>query len=124
MYCKPSEGNSFSYGLIIKDVDVEGGTFRGGSIKKGKYKVENGRLEYETKTGRLNISYDEAWSNGQSDTLHARVKSNSKFQCESVGGFEQKASNVLNLPDNDDERTGDHAEPGIKKYYIGDQDVE
>ena len=58
------------------------------------------------------------------DALVARVKSNAKFQCESSGGYEQKATNeTKNLPADPDDRVGDHVPQGIKKYYIGDTDA-
>ena len=73
---------------------------------------------------RLFISYDEVWPNGTVDSLKARVKSNAKFQCESTGGYEQKATNeAANLPDDPEDRVGENAKPGIKKYYLRDKDA-
>merc|ERR1711871_1274344 len=117
MYCKPDGGDPFSYGLIVRNVDVDAATFEGGSRVEGKYEVENGKLRYEEKTARLFISYDEVWPGNQRDCLTTRVKSNSKFQCESTGGYEQKASNEeKNLP----------TEPALRvgtKYFLGDPDA-
>lgn len=123
MYCKPDDADAFSYGLIIDNVDVEAGTFGGRSRKEGKYVVENGAITYDDHH-RVFISYDEVWPGGTVDHLQARVKSNAKFQCESTGGYEQKATNESrNLPDDPDDRFGETAEEGVKKYYLRDKDA-
>jgi len=126
MYCKPEDGEAFSYGLIISDVNLEEKIFSGRPRAEGKYKLEDGSFTYDEKTGRLNISYTEVWPDGTKDMLQARVKSNGKFQCESTAGFEQKASNVAkNFPEDPADRIGEDAKPGIKKYYLpypGDED--
>ena len=123
MYCKPEDGEAFSYGLIISDVNLEEKIFSGRPRAEGKYKLEDGSFTYDEKTGRLNISYTEVWPDGTKDMLQARVKSNGKFQCESTAGFEQKASNVAkNFPEDPADRIGEDAKAGIKKYYLGDQD--
>jgi hypothetical protein len=124
MYCKPEEGEAFSYGLIIDNVDPEAGTFGGRSRVDGKYVVQDGLIHYDEKTGRLNVDYHEVWPDGTDDHLFARVKSNAKFQCESAGGFEQKASNeTLNLPADPEDRIGENAKEGVKKYYLYDGDA-
>merc|ERR1712227_641630 len=46
MYCKPEEGDAFSYGLIIENVDPEAGTFAGRARTEGKYVCENGKIAY------------------------------------------------------------------------------
>jgi len=125
MYCKPpgEDSEAFSYGLVIENVDVEAGTFEGRPRTEGKYEVKDGKIEYDEKTGRLCIRYDECWP-GQVDHLFARVKSNAKFQCESEDGFEQKATNITrNLPDDPDDRVGENAKDGVKKYYLYDDDA-
>jgi len=123
MYCKPDGGEAFSYGLIVENVDLEACTFEGRSRTEGRYDVANGKFHFDKRTGRLNISYDECWP-GQVDSLSARVKSNAKFQCESADGFEQKATNESkNLPDDPDDRIGENAQDGVKKYYQYDQDA-
>jgi hypothetical protein len=114
MYCMPPEESgqsAFSYGVVIKDVDVEAGTFGGHSATEGVYTIDEGKLLFDDKTGRLNVSYTEVWSNGARDALSARVKSNSKYQCESTSGYEQKASQGKNVPNSEE------APPGIKKYH-------
>jgi len=133
MYCKPDEGQPFSYGLVIDNVtkseeqpedDTEVGTFSGRSRVRGKYVVEEGTYRYIKKSGNLNISYIENWTGGSRDALTARVKSNAKFQCESAGGFEQKASNeTRNLPADAEDRIGEFAPHGVKKYYLFDGDA-
>ena len=106
------------------DSDLPAGTFAGESRVPGKYTVDNGSFTYDAYTGRLNIAYDEVWSNGLRDSLAARVKSNAKFQCESSGGYEQKASNeAKNFPEDAEDRIGENALPGIKKYYTGDKEA-
>lgn len=130
MYCKPDEGQgqgpAFSYGLMINKVDMEHWTFEGGPRQQGKYKIENGKMNYTEESGRLQITYDEVWpcAGGleQRDKLIARVKSNGKFQCESASGFEQKATREdLNLPSSKEERIGQGAKHKIKKYYVKDE---
>lgn len=74
MYCKPEEGEAFSYGLIIESVDPEAATFSGRARTEGKYVCENGKIEYNPTNGRTRITYDEVWPNGQRDHLAARVK--------------------------------------------------
>merc|ERR1712224_886261 len=111
MYCKQGDEEAFSYGIIIKNVDVKKGTFEGAPRKAGKYKVKNGTLRYDEKTQRAFIAYDEVWGT-MTDSLTARIKSNSKFQCESGSGYEQKATHErLNLPDDPKLRAGN-------KYYL------
>jgi len=123
MYCKPDEKDAFSYGLIIDNVDVEAGTFGGRSRKEGKYEVQNGVITYDDHS-RVFLAYDEVWPGGTVDSLKARVKSNAKFQCESSDGYEQKATNeTRNLPDDPDDRMGEGAEDGVKKYYLRDKDA-
>ena len=123
MYCKPKDGQAFSYGLIISDVNLEEHIFSGRPCTEGRYELEDGSFIYDEKTCRLNISYTEVWPDGSRDMLQARVKSNGKFHCESTAGFEQKASNVVkNFPENPEDRIGEHAKPGIKKYYLLDED--
>jgi len=124
MYCKPQGGEPFSYGLCIRHVDLENWTFEGGPRYEGNYTVENGRLEYSQETGRLQMKYDEVWPNGQRDALSARVKSNGKFQCVSVDGFEQNATREdLNLPLTVEGRIGEAASKKVSKYYDQDPDA-
>jgi hypothetical protein len=124
MYCKPDAGEPFSYGLIIKDASWEAKTFSGSARTEGKYVVENGKVLYHEKRGTVVITYEEVWPNGQRDALRARVKSNGKFQCESAGGFEQKATREdINLPADPEERVGDGAKDKVKKYYLYDNDA-
>jgi len=124
MYCKPDEGEAFSYGLMITVVDIVNWKFEGRSRIEGKYVLEEGKISHVEKDGRCNITYTEVWPNGTRDKVSARVKSNGKFQCESQLGFEQKATREdLNLPNETHERIGEEAKPGIKKYYLHDNDA-
>jgi hypothetical protein len=123
MYCSPDNGEAFSYGLIIEDIDIDNMTFGGRSRVEGKYEVENGKIEQDQHL-RVHISYEEVWPNGTRDALSARVKSNAKFQCESTGGYEQKATNeTKNLPEDPEDRIGQAAKEGVKKYYAYDADA-
>jgi len=132
MYCKPDGGEAFSYGLIISDVQYgeesgeDGklhGTFQGRPVTDGKYEVKDGILVWDPKTTRLDIQYLECWP-GQEDLLKARIKSNCKFACESADGFEQKATNeTRNLPNDYEDRVGEAAKPGTKKYYLYDEEA-
>ena len=64
------------------------------------------------------------WPNGQRDALTARVKSNGKFLCESESGYYQKATREdLNLPPDAEDRIGEEAPAGIKKYFLYDNDA-
>ena len=92
---------------------------------EGKYEVKNGKIIYNEERGSCVIEYEEVWGGGETvDALRARVKSNAKFQCESAGGFEQKATNeTKNLPEGFEERMGESAKAGVKKYYLGDKDA-
>jgi len=113
MYAKQDGGNPFSYGLVIRDVNLDSMTFEATSQDKGKYEVVDGKLDHDAESGRVNISYTEIWPNGDRDELTARVKSNGKFQCESKDGYEQKATREdLNLPA-EEARKKKH-----KKYYL------
>jgi len=124
MYCKPDEGDAFSYGLVVEEVDIENWTFKGKARTADKYVCENGKMVWNEKNHRLRITYEEVWPNGQRDALAARVKSNGKFQCESAAGYEQKATREdLNLPSDAEERIGENAPDGIKKYYTYDHDA-
>ena len=73
MYCKPDEGEPFSYGLIIKDVDFDCKTFGGAARTEGKYVVENGIIIYDEKKQACFIEYDEVWPNGQRDHLKVTI---------------------------------------------------
>jgi len=127
MYCKPenpARGAAFSYGLVILSVDMDEMTFEGRSRTEGKYKVEDGKIDWDPEDSRCKLSYKEAWPNGDKDALTARVKSNAKFQCDSKGGFEQKATREdLNLPKGKEARIGEGAPVGVKKYYLNDGDA-
>jgi len=124
MYCKPDEGDAFSYGLVISEVDMEKMTFTGGARTEGKYVLEDGKISYNPKNGRTIVSYTEVWPNGQRDKLSAHVKSNAKFQCESADSYEQKATREdLNLPATLEERVGAGVKDGVKKYYLHDADA-
>lgn len=113
MYAKQDGGNPFSYGLVIRDVNLDSMTFEATAQDKGKYEVVDGKLDHDAESGRVNISYTEIWPNGDRDELTARVKSNGKFQCESKDGYEQKATREdLNLPA-EEARKKKH-----KKYYL------
>jgi len=80
--------------------------------------------DWDPEDSRCKLSYKEAWPNGDKDALTARVKSNAKFQCDSKGGFEQKATREdLNLPKGKEARIGEGAPVGVKKYYLNDGDA-
>jgi len=129
MYCKPEDGGeAFSYGLLTQEVVVDpetgNGSFSGRSRVEGKYVVEEGIIEWNPINGRTKISYCEVWPNGQRDALTARVKSNGKFLCESESGYYQKATREdLNLPPDAEDRIGEEAPAGIKKYFLYDNDA-
>jgi hypothetical protein len=115
MYCKPEDGDPFSYGIDISDVtktEDNQGTFNGKSPKDA-YVVADGKY-FIDEHHRCYITYGEVWGDFV-DNLTARVKSNSKFQCESTGGFEQKAANYTVNPQY---ATYHEAAPfNVKKYH-------
>ena len=99
---------------------AEAMTFEGGPRVEGRYVMEEGKLMFDEATGRVRLSYVEAWPDGMRDALTAVLKSNGKFQCESTGGFIQKARREDTLPADAEERLN---LPESKKYYAQDGDA-
>jgi len=132
MACIPLDkkrGAPFSYGIVIKEVDLEKWTFKGRARIKEKYKVKDGEIQYDKDTQHCTISYKELWADGcggwdDEDALKARVKSNAKFQCISESNFDQKATHEdANLPKGTDPRIGIEAPDGVKQYYVNDAEA-
>lgn len=66
-HTKKEASEAFSYGLLITEVtevDPTTFTFKGGSVVPGRYRVEDGRVEYRNDRGQQHaiIKYNEALS--------------------------------------------------------------
>jgi len=122
MYCKPLDDDEFSYGFIVGSVDDKNLTFTAHSRAEGRYKIEDGRLEYNNSNGRQHvyIQYTEVWPNGLRDKLFARLKWNGKFHCDSDAGYVQKARHLITMPKSVEQKMGVE---GVKKYYALDDDA-
>lgn len=115
---KPDEGEPYSYGLLITQVDANKLTFKGESAAANKFKIEEGRIVYNEKNGRCMVFYTEVWANGQRDKLEAHFKSNGKLQYDGVPNCKQTATREdLNLPE---DGAASDSPAGVKKYYTGD----